>query len=129
MRKPSEKSCSEDDKRKGHLFFTALNLIANKWGVRLIYTLATADNRTLRFNALQKSMDGISQRELTRHLREFEACGIVSRKVYAEVPPRVEYTLTDVGLTLQQPIEALMSWAEQHGPKIQKKREAFLDNR
>jgi DNA-binding HxlR family transcriptional regulator len=105
--------------------FTTLNLIANKWAVRMFYSLLNAKARTMRFGELQKAMNGVSQRELTRHLREFEAVGIVSRKAYAEIPPRVEYTLTDLGQTLGKPIEALSAWAVEHGAALEKNRARF----
>ena len=126
MRKPSEESLSLEQDHQHCPVFTTLNLIANKWAVRLVYSLLHAENRTLRFGALQKAMNGISQRELTKHLREFEMVGIVERKAYAEIPPRVEYTLTELGKTLCAPIEALAAWATEHGADLQQKREQFI---
>ncbi len=119
---PNSSGCTEAQKEKACSFFTTLNLIANKWTVRMVYSLLHAENRTLRFGALQKAMDGISQRELTKHLREYERVGLVERKAYAEIPPRVEYTLTPLGATLCTPIEALSNWAIEHGVHIEKKR-------
>ena len=74
--------------------FLTLQLVAHKWSVRILRQLLHAEKNTLRFGQLQKGLDGITQRELTKHLREFEKAGIVERTVYAEVPPRVEYRLT-----------------------------------
>lgn len=105
--------------------FTTLNLIANKWTVRLVYSLLHAENRTMRFGVLKKAMDGISQRELTKHLREYERVGIVSRRVYPEIPPRVEYTLTPLGETLFMPINALSDWAVEHGAALKRNRAQF----
>ena len=105
--------------------FLALSLIANKWSVRILYTLLHAKDSTLRFSALQKALGGITQRELTKHLREFEKTGIVERRVFPQIPPRVEYTVTDLWDSLWKPIEELSRWAEKNGPLIQKKRKAF----
>ena len=100
--------------------FLTLSLIANKWSVRLLHALMQADKHCMRFGQLQKTLSGISQRELTKHLREFEMAGIVTRKSYPEVPPRVEYTLTKLGCSLNEPIEALAGWAQKYGKQIQK---------
>ena len=121
-----KKECSETSgSHKTCPIFLTLGLIANKWSIQLLYNLLHADNKTLRFSQLQKALTGISQRELSKHLREFEKSGIVNRKVYPQVPPRVEYTLTDLGSSLFEPIDALSSWAEKYGPKVQKKRADF----
>ena len=105
--------------------FLTLGLIANKWSIQLLYHLLHAEKHTLRFSNLQKGMTGISHRELSKHLKEFEKSGIVTRMVYPQVPPRVEYTLTAIGKSLFEPIEALSSWAESNGEKVQKKRAEF----
>ena len=105
--------------------FLTLGLIANKWSIQILNHLLHAEHKTLRFNQLQKALSGISQRELSKHLREFEKSGIVSRKVFPQVPPRVEYTLSDLGASLFEPIEALSRWAEKNGAKVQKKRADF----
>jgi DNA-binding HxlR family transcriptional regulator len=101
----------------------ALELIANKWAVRILYTLAHSRGKILRFSQIQKALGSITQRELTKQLRAFEEAGIMQRIVYAEVPPRVEYTLTTLGLSLIKPIDALSKWAETYGAKVQKNRE------
>lgn len=75
-----------------------LQLIGDKWKVLIIRDLLTG---TKRFNELMRSVTGITQKVLTSHLRAMEAAGLVSRKVYAEVPPRVEYTLTETGYSLK----------------------------
>lgn len=108
--------------------FLTLSLIANKWSVRLLYFLLKAEANTLRFSQLQKAMGGITQRELTKHLREFEKAGIVDRKVYPQVPPRVEYTLTALGKTLWEPIDALSLWAETHGAEVFARRKAQMES-
>jgi DNA-binding HxlR family transcriptional regulator len=105
--------------------FTAIGLIANKWSINILRSLFEADKHKLRFGQLKKELGMITQRELTKHLREFEKVGIVERAVFPEVPPRVEYTLTKLGLSLLKPIKALADWAEENGAHIQKKRKEF----
>jgi DNA-binding HxlR family transcriptional regulator len=105
--------------------FLTLQLIAHKWSVRILRNLLHAEKNTLRFGQLQKSLDGITQRELTKHLREFEKAGIVERTVYAEVPPRVEYRLTKTGHSLLKPVEEISVWAENNAAFVQKKRQEF----
>lgn len=106
--------------------FMTLSLIANKWSISILYQLMQEDGHTMRFNALKKALGTITQRELTKHLRQFEESGIVDRAVYPESPPRVEYTLTPLGNSLVKPIEALSHWAEENGAKVQNKRAEFL---
>ena len=105
--------------------FLTLQLIAHKWSVRILRNLLHAQNNTLRFGQLQKSLDGITQRELTKHLREFEKAGIVERTVFPEVPPRVEYRLTKTGHSLLKPVEEISQWAENNAAFVQKKRQEF----
>ena len=105
--------------------FLTLGLIANKWSVRILFTLLQKEDKTMRFSQIQKSLGGITQRELTKHLREFEKTGIISRTVFPQIPPRVEYTVTPLGDSLWKPIEALSSWAEDNGQKVQQNRSAF----
>lgn len=90
-------------------------IMAGKWSVPVIYRLILADG-PVRFNTLQRILSPISQKELSRHLRHFESLGMVSRQVYAEVPPRVEYMATDFGRTLREPIESLARWSDQYFP-------------
>ena len=113
------------DSHKTCPVFLTLSLIANKWSLRILYFLLHAPKRTLRFSELKKQLDGITQRELTKHLREFEKVGIITRTVYPEVPPRVEYTATDLGQSLWKPVEELSLWAEKNGERIQKNRKSF----
>ncbi len=91
----------------------ALDVIGGKWkGVVMFHLL----DGTKRFNELRRMMPGVTQRMLTRQLRELEADGLVHREVYAEVPPRVEYSLTTKGETLRDIILALKAWGETHVP-------------
>ena len=98
--------------------------ISDKWSLLVLYTLNKES--VMRFNALQKSIPDISQKMLTVTLKTLEEDGFVSRKVYAEVPPRVEYSLTDRALSLLPCINMLIAWAKEHMiPK--KKRQKILN--
>lgn len=90
---------------------TTVSLIGNKWKLLILRNLLA---RPWRFNELQKSLDGISQKVLTDNLRSMEADGIVIRTVYAEVPPRVEYSLSPVGESMRPVIKAMESWGKQY---------------
>ncbi|MBR1430244.1 helix-turn-helix domain-containing protein [Ruminococcus sp.] len=86
---------------------TTVQLIGNKWKLLILRNLLV---RPWRFNELQKSLDGISQKVLTESLRSMESDGIVIRTVYAEVPPRVEYSLSELGETLRPILDAMQAW-------------------
>ena len=101
---------------------TSLARIANKWTAMVVSALG---NGRLRFSDLRTTVDGISGKVLTDTLRELERDGLVSRHVFAEVPPRVEYELTSLGHTLHAPLRALGDWAEGHIEEVLKAREAF----
>ena len=83
---------------------TTLTLISDKWKVLILRDLM---NGTLRFGELKKSIGHVTQKVLTAQLRQMEASGLLTRKVYAEVPPRVEYTLTELGYSLKPVMDAL----------------------
>lgn len=84
-----------------------LKLISDRWKVLIIRDLLTG---TKRFGELRKSIGNVSQKVLTSNLRSMEECGLILRKVYAEVPPRVEYSLTDTGRSLEPILEAMVAW-------------------
>ena len=86
---------------------TTLSLIGNKWKIFVLRNLMVAPNR---FNQLQKTIPGISQKVLTDNLRDMERAGIVIRTVFPEVPPRVEYSLSELGETMRPIITALEQW-------------------
>lgn len=86
--------------------------ISDKWSLLVLYTLNKEP--IMRFNALQKSIPDISQKMLTVTLKTLEEDGFVSRKVYAEVPPKVEYSLTDRALSLLPCINTLIAWAKEN---------------
>lgn len=97
--------------------------ISDKWSMLIIYTLNAHADEPLRFNALRKLIPDISQKMLTSTLRTLEEDGFVRRVVYAEVPPRVEYSLTDRSFTLIPIIEELIGWAANNMAPIMKDRE------
>jgi DNA-binding HxlR family transcriptional regulator len=99
-----------------------LDCIADKWTVLIIRRLAEG---TLRFAQLRRAVDGISQKVLTNTLRALERDGIVTRRIYASVPPKVEYSLTDLGRSLCNLVEGICSWAEANIEQVQAAREAY----
>lgn len=90
---------------------TTLTLIGNKWKVLIIRDLLTG---TKRFGELKKSIGSVSQKVLTSQLRAMEEDGLVHREVYAEVPPRVEYSLTELGWSLQPILDAMVNWGNNY---------------
>jgi DNA-binding HxlR family transcriptional regulator len=101
---------------------TSLARIANKWTAMVVIALA---DRRLRFGELRTVVDGISGKVLTDTLRDLERDGLVERRAYAEVPPRVEYELTALGRTLHEPLLALSRWAEEHIAEVLVARETY----
>ena len=90
---------------------TTVQLIGNKWKLLILRNLLA---RPWRFNELRKSLDGISQKVLTESLRSMESDGIIVRTVYAEVPPRVEYSLSELGETLRPILDAMQAWGQEY---------------
>lgn len=99
-----------------------LNRIGDKWSVLVLHLLSV---QTRRFTELKNDIDGISQRMLTVTLRGLERDGLVSRTVYAVVPPRVDYALTDLGQSLSATINNLVEWAERNRPLIDNARNDY----
>ena len=95
---------------------TTLMLIGDKWKILILRDLLTG---TKRFGELKKSIGHVSQKVLTAQLRDMEANGLVHRKVYAEVPPRVEYSLTELGQSLKPTTDAMGAWGEKYQAKNQ----------
>lgn len=93
-----------------------LDRVGDKWSVLIIVLLG---QRTHRFSELNRSIEGISQRMLTLTVRALERDGLVNRTVYASVPPRVDYELTELGRSLLDPLNALTAWANAHRGDIQ----------
>ena len=96
--------------------------IGDKWSVLILFALVDGEDR---FNSLKKRVVGISQRMLTQTLRDLEREGFVSRTVYAEVPVKVEYALTDMGRGLVKPLYQLVTWAGDHHDDIRLSRQAY----
>lgn len=93
---------------------TTLSLIGDKWKVLILRDLITG---TKRFGELKKFIGTVSQKVLTAQLRDMVENGLVHRKVYAEVPPRVEYSLTELGQSLQPVLDAIRNWGENYKSK------------
>ena len=90
---------------------TTLTLIGNKWRVLIIRDLLQG---TKRFGELKKSIGSVSQKVLTSQLRAMEEDGLIHREVYAEVPPRVEYSLTELGWSLKPILDAMVNWGNNY---------------
>ena len=93
---------------------TTLTLIGDKWKVLILRDLMPG---TKRFGELKKSVGNVSQKVLTAQLRAMEESGLVNRKVYAEVPPRVEYSLTELGKSLKPILDSMWAWGEDYKKK------------
>jgi DNA-binding HxlR family transcriptional regulator len=117
---------NQEDKSKEKIIFdentcpvtATMKVLGGKWKpilINAIYFTAPA-----RFGELKRSVKGITQSMLTQQLRELEDDGLISRKIYAEIPPRVEYTLTEFGLTLGPTIQAMAKWGKEYRIKKQK---------
>lgn len=100
-----------------------LDRFGDKWSVLILLVLD--ENPTMRFNELNRVIADISQKMLTVTLRSLEADGLIDRKIYPEVPPRVEYRLTERGKSLLPHIEALADWSKNHMPEILQTRENY----
>nr|WP_152362838.1 helix-turn-helix domain-containing protein [Microlunatus speluncae] len=99
-----------------------LDRIADKWSLLVI---ALLDGRTLRFTELKRTIDGVSQRMLTVTLRQLERDGLVKRTVHPVVPPRVDYELTPLGMSLHDTIQALVTWTETHQSEVAAARTSY----
>lgn len=98
--------------------------LLGKWTGLVVRCLAF---RTMRYSELRKSVGGISQKMLTQTLRELEADGLIDRKVYPVVPPKVEYSLTELGRTLVEPLTTLGQWAEAHAGDIEAANQRYAE--
>ncbi len=99
-----------------------LDRIADKWSVLIIRKLTDG---TMRFAQLRRAIDGISQKVLTNTLRGLERDGIVTRRIYASVPPRVEYSLTELGRSLCEMVASICGWAEGNIERVQAARAVY----
>ncbi|HEX4414167.1 MAG TPA: helix-turn-helix domain-containing protein [Lacipirellulaceae bacterium] len=98
---------------------TAIEIIGGRWKVLILQELFTG---TKRFSELHRALAGVSHRTLTQQLRELEGHGIIKRKIYREVPPKVEYSLTPMGETLRPVIGVIHDWAEKYSQARLRKR-------
>ena len=105
-----------------------LTKIGDKWSILLIVVLSRSPKKTARFSELLKSVDNISQRMLTTTLRNLERDGFITRKIYPEIPPRVEYSLTTLGEGLLIPMECLVEWILGNRLAVRKAREFYDKN-
>src|ERR1700676_5726717 len=106
-------------------FREVLDRVGDKWSLLVIAMLEQRPTQRSRFSELKRSIPGISQRMLTATLRSLERDGMLTRHVYAEVPPRVEYELTPLGRGLTEPVLALVSWLQSNWPAIRSARDRF----
>jgi len=106
-------------------FRDMLSRVGDKWSLLVIAMLEGMPARRGRFSHLKRSIPGISQRMLTATVRNLERDGMLTRHVYPEVPPRVEYELTTLGRGLMDPVRGLVSWLQSHWPVIRGARERF----
>ena len=91
-----------------------LGMIGGRWKIPIIFHLLAGRKR---FTELARALDGVTQKMLTQQLREMERNGLVERKVFAQVPPKVEYSLTDLGVSLRPVVDAMCRWGDEHGVK------------
>lgn len=94
---------------------TTLKVIGGKWKPLILWLL---DDRVMRFNELYKSIDGVTQKMLSQQLRELERDGLVARNVYPVVPPKVEYSLTEYGKSVQPILDMMHKWGRTHNTKL-----------
>jgi len=98
---------------------TTLAVLGGRWKVLILQQLLGGARR---FNELHRTLAGVTHKALTQQLREMQRHGVVRRKVYRQVPPKVEYSLTPLGETLQPVLDAMHDWAVRHGQEVRKKR-------
>src|SRR3979490_2418783 len=106
-------------------FREMLGRVGDKWSLLVIYMLEQRPTQRARFSQLKRSIPGISQRMLTATVRRLERDGLLTRDVYAEVPPRVEYELTPLGRQFMRPVLALVTWVQMNQPAIRAARDKF----
>lgn len=103
-----------------------LEQVANKWSVLILTVLCSQPSR---FNAIKRRLDPITHKSLTEALRRLERNGLVSRRVIASSPVAVEYAITPLGRTLQEPFVALVKWAKQHGDAMEQAQAGYDEGR
>jgi DNA-binding HxlR family transcriptional regulator len=120
---PWTEMCKREGAKEAREFLTT---VGNKWNISLIVMLSRSPNNRARFTELQTMLDGISQRMLTNTLRNLERDGLLVREAFAEIPPRVEYQLTELGLELIEQVRHLLLWILGSWDSISKARENFI---
>jgi DNA-binding HxlR family transcriptional regulator len=100
----------------------AMDRLAHKWTMLIVWALK---REPMRFTALRVAVPGVTSQVLTRSLRELQRDGLVDRRYFPEVPPRVEYALTDLGHSMCAPVTAVRAWAEKYGDTIRAARTAY----
>jgi DNA-binding HxlR family transcriptional regulator len=108
---------------KEQLVHEMLERVADKWTLMVIDALDS--RKTLRFSRLRAQLGGVSQKMLTKTLRQLERDGLVVRRVHAEVPPRVDYRLTPLGVSLGKSVCGLWTWVEQHMRDVERSRRSY----
>jgi DNA-binding HxlR family transcriptional regulator len=93
----------------------AIDVVGGKWKMHLMWVLAEGP---VRFGQIRRKLDGVSEKVLAENLRQLEASGVVHRELYAEVPPRVEYSLTPLGVSLNEALQSLEAWGEKHRHEV-----------
>ncbi len=101
---------------------TSVKILNGKWKLSILWYIS---RRTIRFNELQRKLSNITQRTLTMQLRELERDGLIKRKAYAEVPPRVEYSLTELGETVKPILIAMCRWGKNYKKVFKSKENLF----
>ncbi|WP_434381483.1 winged helix-turn-helix transcriptional regulator [Melittangium boletus] len=119
---PLVRMCETEESTAVRAFLTK---VGDKWSILVVVMLAKTPRNRARFSELQRMVRGISQRMLTTTLRDLERDGFVSREVFPEVPPRVEYELTPLGLGLMKPMQALVDWIGGNWGAIKEARARF----
>ena len=99
-----------------------LDIVANKWTVIVLYCLAYGPRR---YSEIQQRIEGISQKVLTQTLRRLERHGLIARQVLSEMPPNVEYSLTPLGRTLLEPLQAIANWSRAHFSEVDAARNQY----
>ncbi|MFM2482545.1 winged helix-turn-helix transcriptional regulator [Celerinatantimonas sp. YJH-8] len=94
-----------------------VNIISGKWVIPILYRLIIT-NDAIRFGALQRAIGTITQKELTKQLRSLETLGLVTRTIYPEIPPRVEYQITELGKSLKPMLDLLAEWMREHREEL-----------
>ncbi len=103
-------------------FFTTQKILTGKWTILILHILS---NKEKRFNELQRELGNITQATLTKQLKQLERDGLINRKVYAQIPPKVEYSLTDIGKKFQKVLNELENWGTDYIEHLRKSKDAM----